>query len=66
MVSPAVEAGDEIWAIPGSEWPFVLRAGHGGGAPIFRFLGDAYVHGIMRVQWWESQHNIILQSLMIE
>jgi hypothetical protein len=52
-----VEAGDEVWIIPGIRAPVVLRkmqpddasdgSADGTRAPRYSFLGKAYVHGIM-------------------
>ena len=44
--------GDEVWAVQGSEWPFVLRRNRTTGT--YRFLGEAYVHGIMRGELFEE------------
>jgi hypothetical protein len=44
-----VQAGDSIVVVPGGCTPMVLReAGHGLEGSEFQFLGDCYVHGIMK------------------
>ena len=78
MASDAVEDGDEVWAIQGSEWPFVLRrytdeddgnpvtttdaetksqrwSWHRKATqvPVYQFLGEAYVHGVMHGQLYQ-------------
>jgi hypothetical protein len=44
-----VQAGDSIVVVPGGCTPMILRkAGHGLEGSEFQFLGDCYVHGIMK------------------
>ncbi|KAL8927091.1 MAG: hypothetical protein Q9172_001513 [Xanthocarpia lactea] len=61
----SIEGGEEVWAAAGSEWPFILEryprreAGHSKdgeeAAPTrFRFKGEAFVHGIMQGELYES------------
>jgi hypothetical protein len=44
------ENGDEIWIFMGANTPFVLRQGAeiDGDKKVYRFIGNAYVHGVMQ------------------
>ena len=80
MASDAVEVGDEVWAIQGSEWPFVMRRFTSESkstplstksaesisqrwswdrkskqVPVYQFLGEGYVHGIMHGQLYQHR-----------
>ncbi|KAM7212723.1 heterokaryon incompatibility protein 6, OR allele [Rhypophila decipiens] len=46
---PNIAKQDEIWVLDGGNVPFVLRRESNGGSSR-RFIGDAYVHGIMHGQ----------------
>lgn len=42
--------GDQVFLIPGSDWPLVLRPE----GDSYRFVGPAYVHGIMNGEGWDK------------
>ena len=44
----SVEIGDEVWILGGSGFPVVLRPVPSTGVPRYRFVGQAYVHGVMQ------------------
>ncbi|KAL5313189.1 hypothetical protein ACEPPN_018922 [Leptodophora sp. 'Broadleaf-Isolate-01'] len=45
LIPVSARKGDEVWLIPGSKVPLVLRRVPG--KMLYEFLGEAYVHGIM-------------------
>jgi hypothetical protein len=49
LVPCATEPGDIICIIPGCSVPVVLRRLYGpvGGKPLYKFIGESYVHGMM-------------------
>jgi Heterokaryon incompatibility protein (HET) len=53
LVSHATEVGDEVMICKGSSVPLVMRR-FGEGKDEFRLIGDAYIHGIMRGEAFES------------
>jgi hypothetical protein len=60
LVSGDVKQGDEVWLLEGSKVPLIIRRrteGYG------RFIGDAYVHGIMYGEAFKSDN---CQDLMLE
>lgn len=46
--------GDAIWIMPGSMLPFVPRKTTEKG--VYKFLGPAYVHGIMYGEFFKNVH----------
>lgn len=62
----SIEGGDEVWAAAGTEWPFIIKrhprheaVHHKDGesmTPItYQFKGEAFVHGIMHGELFESR-----------
>jgi hypothetical protein len=51
-----VENGDEILIFMGASTPFVLRKTNkkDGGKKVYRFIGSAYVHGVMQGEAMED------------
>lgn len=52
LANCAVEVGDEVFLLQGSNVPLVLRRIEKGGA--WRLIGDAYVHGFMNGEAWDE------------
>jgi Heterokaryon incompatibility protein (HET) len=61
-----LDAGDEVWAAAGAEWPFIFcphargdedvyRDEDGVALDSFHFMGEAYVHGIMHGELFENR-----------
>ena len=61
----SIEGGEEVWAAAGTEWPFILErhprqeANHlkeeeERALTTYRFKGEAFVHGIMQGELFES------------
>ena len=61
----SIEGGEEVWAAAGTEWPFILERHprkesyhHKDGEEValttYRFKGEAFVHGIMHGELFES------------
>ena len=91
MVSDTARTEDEIWAVQGSEWPFVLRPKYvdesktevartanrwsrnrwwrWGRAtktvPVYQFIGEAYVHGIMHGELLGGRDDLELRELVL-
>lgn len=47
MGPTVLEAGDEVWILPGADVPLILRRSASSGEE-YRLVGEAYVHGIMQ------------------
>ena len=56
----SAQQGDQIWILPGTNSPFILRPADNGQ---FRLVGEAYVHGIMQ---GEAAMNVSLKFRDIE
>ena len=61
----SIEGGEEIWAAAGTEWPFILerhsrqevydyKDGEEAALTTYQFKGEAFVHGIMHGELFES------------
>lgn len=59
----SIEAGDELWLLNGHSVPAVLRRLQNGH---YRFLGDAYIPGMMRGERAEELRTFPVQRLRIE
>ncbi|KAK3319110.1 heterokaryon incompatibility protein-domain-containing protein [Apodospora peruviana] len=51
LANCAVEVGDEVFLLQGSNVPLILRRKSG---DAWRFVGDAYVHGYMNGEAWDE------------
>ncbi len=50
IVNKSVKPGnDEVWLLEGGRTPFLLRRIHG--SHEYKFLGEAYIHGIMHGEY---------------
>jgi hypothetical protein len=63
LMPESAKEGDEIWLIPGSKVPFVLRKLHPAGA--YQFFGEAYVHGIMHGEWRRNNKQSVANSIIL-
>lgn len=54
--------GDIICLLEGGSVPMILRACEGG----YRVVGEAYVHGIMDGQFWETQDEASMQEFRLK
>jgi hypothetical protein len=63
LMPESAKEGDEIWLIPGSKVPFVLRKLHPAGA--YQFFGEAYVHGIMHGEWRRNDKQSVANSIIL-
>lgn len=64
------QKGDEVWLIAGTRTPFILRPlGNGGSsdsqAKRFEFLGECYVHGVMRGEAVDGK-NVSFEPIQLE
>jgi hypothetical protein len=69
--SDRVKDGDEVWLIPGSRVPLIVRrrkkmdSVSGYPTPPYSFIGEAYVHGIMHSEAWKESREENLSPLVL-
>lgn len=65
----ACKIGDEVWLLEGGTSPFVLRPQEDDSiaesvqAPMYRFYGECYVHGVMEGKLVKGKEEEIRQKL---
>ena len=57
-----MQAGDEVWLLESGTVPYILRPIDGGR---YKYMGEAYVHGIMHGEWLK-QHQVSHEFVPIE
>ena len=73
LAPKSAKVGDEVWIVPGSRTPFVLRRREG---PIdrqeegrdgreYEFLGEAYVHGLMGGEFFQRGSEARVEDLVL-